>query len=150
VRPSKCQAPNPTGETGAAWPNTQTSPGLITAAPPIGRPKARATVQARPFQCRARDRAPPVVNAQTSLAEVAAAVMTTSSRWPGNETRVQDDPLRRQAVGLGSAPGVPLPNAQPPFGPVATTALKSSPGTFLTTCQDGLLARVGCAMLARP
>jgi hypothetical protein len=110
----------------------------------------RATLQVRPFQCRARDRTPPVVKAQTSLAEVAAAVMTTSSRWPGNGTRVHDDPLRRQAVGLGSAPGVPLPKAQPPFGPVATTALKSSPGTFSMTCQDWLLARAGCAMLVRP
>ena len=58
---------------------------------------------------------------------------TTSLRWPGNETRLHDDPLRRQAVGLGLVPGVPLPNAQPPFLPVATTAVKSSPATFFTT-----------------
>ena len=72
------------GKTG--WPNTQTSPRLITTAPPIGGLKLRWTVQVWPFQRSARDLAPPVVKAQTSVAEAAPAATTISLLWPGNGT----------------------------------------------------------------
>lgn len=65
----------------------------------------------------------------------APAATTTSPFWLGNETSVQDDPLRRQAVGFE----IPL-NAHPPLRPTATTAVKSPRGplgTRLTIRQDG-------------
>jgi hypothetical protein len=97
------------------WPNTQTSPGLITAAPPIGSLKLRRTVQARPSQCRARDWLPPVVKAQTSAAEVASAAMTTSLGSPGNGAAVHDDPLRRQAKAGEFAPECISGHPRPSF-----------------------------------
>jgi hypothetical protein len=63
-------------------------------------------------------------------------VTTSSSLRPGNATRVQDDPLRSQAVG----PETPL-KAHPPVLPTATTAVKMPVVplcTRLTMCQDGL------------
>ncbi len=111
------------------------SAGPITAAPPMAWPKLRWTVQVWPFQRSARDWAPPVVNAQTPAADVAAAAMTVSLRSPGNGASVHDDPLRRQAVGFGLAAAALVPNAHPPFRPVATTAVKSPPGTCFTIFQ---------------
>jgi hypothetical protein len=124
------------------------SAGLMTAAPPMALLKLRWTVQVRPFQRRARDWAPPVVKAQTSVAEVAAAAMTVSLCSPGNGAGVHDDPLRRQAAGFGWAPATLVPNAQPPFRPVATTAVKSPPGTFFTIFQAG--AAAGPVLAASP
>jgi hypothetical protein len=102
------------------WPNTQTSLALRTTAPPICAGKDRWTDQWLPFQRSARDLPPLVVNAQTLVADDAPAATTSSPFWLGNETWVQDDPLRRQAVGFE----IPL-NAHPPLRPTATTAVKS-------------------------
>ena len=48
--------------------------------------KDRTTVQSEPFQRSARDLPKSLVNAQTLVAEVAAAQTTVSSGRPGKET----------------------------------------------------------------
>src|ERR1700684_3551144 len=112
--------------------------GLMTTAPPICWANDRWTLQPRPFQCKARDCAPPAVNAQASSAEVAPAATTTSLALPGKGTCVQCAPLRRQAVGTE-----PWLKAQPPFLPMAVTAVNPPNGpscTCLTMCHAGTAA----------
>jgi hypothetical protein len=123
------------GETGS--PNTHTSVALSTTAPPICLPKDLLADQLLPFQRSALPPPAASVNAHTLVAEDAPAATTSSLLWPGKETCVHDPPLRFHAVGLAK----PLPlNAQPPFLPTATTAVKSPLlplCTCLTNCQDG-------------
>ena len=116
-------------------PNTQTSVELSTAAPPIEREKDRITVHCWPFQRSAREMPNSWVNAQTSVAEVAAAAATISLFWLGKGTCVQADPFRSQAVAFEKPS-----NAHPPFRPTAVTAVTTALeplATRLTMCQDG-------------
>ena len=88
------------------------------------------------------------MNAQTLVAELAAAATTTSLAKLGKGTRVQVDPLRSQAVDL-----VMPSNAHPPFRPAAVTAVKMPLGpllTRLTMCQDGTETGAATAVCAQP
>jgi hypothetical protein len=88
------------------------------------------------------------VNAQTLVAELAAAATTTSLAKLGKGTRVQVNPLRSQAVDL-----VVPSNAHPPFRPAAVTAVKMPLGpalTRLTMCQDGTETGAATAACAQP
>ena len=86
----------------------------------------------------------PVVNAQTSDGDVAAARSTSSSFAPGNGALVHLPPLRRQAAG-SVWPLLPS-NAQPVAGLVATTAVNRTPwgppGTDFAMCQARAVAGV--------
>lgn len=87
------------------------------------------------------------VNAQTLVAELAAAATTISLFWLGKGTCVQVDPLRSQAVAFEKPS-----NAHPPLRPTAVTAVRtpSEPlATCLTMCQDGA-AETWAAIAAGP
>ena len=73
----------------------------LSTAPPIAREKDRITVRvAGRSQRSARERPNSWVNAQTLVAEVAAAAITISLFRLGKGTCVQVDPFRSQAVAL--------------------------------------------------
>src|SRR5580700_7724907 len=95
--PSKCQSLT-CGPKAPGSPKAHTSAGPRTTAPPTDSGNECATDHAVPFQCSACDRAP-VVNAQTSAAEVAPAATTASPETAANGTRCQVPPLRRKATG---------------------------------------------------
>src|SRR5215831_267487 len=122
--PFQCRAPSSFWPN-TSTPNTHTSRGPITAAPPTARLNVPSTCQPLPFQRSARD-GPLVkffwVNAQTLLADVEPAATTCSLVLPGNAALCQPLRVSRQAAGL-AVPGSKASKAQAAAGPVAVIAV---------------------------
>jgi hypothetical protein len=110
---------------------------------PISAPNDVSAAHWLPFQRSAREVVPASVKAQTFVADDAPAATTSSPLRPGNETWVQDEPVRFQAVGLE----IPL-KAHPQVFATATTAVKSPNAPLCTRLTMGQDALAGVAASA--